>query len=242
MPEEINRILTDHASDYLFTTEASGNNNLRREGICLSKVHFVGNVMIDSLVELLPLAKRRWEQAWVSFNSQCLDHYALVTLHRPSNVDASDTLREILRSIRRIACELPVVFPVHPRTRSRLEGLGSQELDGSLLLSDPLGYLDFMALMSRASLVVTDSGGIQEETSFLGIPCITVRENTERPITLTEGTNRLVTASEDVIVQAANDALSWPRKETDIPLWDGQAAVRIVEVLRSGSKNNYRGR
>jgi len=234
MPEEINRILTDHASDFLFTTETSGNENLEKEGISLSKVHFVGNVMIDSLVRLLPVAQRRWEQAWAAIGASSAEDYVLVTLHRPANVDDLETLGEILEALRRIAADHRVVFPVHPRTRSRIQQLGSPDLDGNLLLSTPLGYLDFMALMSRASLILTDSGGIQEETTYLKIPCLTVRPNTERPITITQGTNQLVAANAEALVEKASEALtSRSVQDTEIPaLWDGKAAQRIVDVLR----------
>ena len=247
MPEEYNRLLTDHITDLLFTTEPSANENLLREGIPEEKVHFVGNVMIDTLVRLLPKVEERpilaelglvengegkgenGEKIWE------IRKYVLVTLHRPSNVDEPGTLREILLALNDIAHEVPVVFPVHPRTRRRMEDGGGKVEGGNLIILKPLGYLDFLALMRHAALVITDSGGIQEETTYLGVPCLTARANTERPVTITHGTNQLVASSRSAIVQAAQNALNYqPRHGTlDRPeLWDGHAAERIVGVFR----------
>jgi len=241
MPEEINRIVTDHVSDLLFTTEPSANENLSREGIPPEKVFFVGNVMIDTLVALLPKAQARGTQIKRALSGRNgagdLNRYALVTLHRPSNVDDLDTLNEIVLALETLSQEIPVFFPVHPRTRPKIQGLISNQQNGNLSLLDPLGYLDFLALMSEATLVVTDSGGIQEETTYLQIPCLTLRENTERPITLTQGTNRLVPCQRDTIVAAFSEILnggSTRRPTTEIPdLWDGSASQRIVQILSS---------
>ena len=186
MPEEINRVLTDHIASLLFTTEPSGNENLLQEGIPQEYIHFVGNPMIDSLRRHLDkaLASRPWEK--FALKPSC---YGLVTLHRPANVDDPDVLFEISSALKEISEEISLLFPVHPRTRQRIEQFGIDL--GSLKVAEPLGYIDFLGLMAKASLVITDSGGIQEETTALGVPCITLRLNTERPITLERGTNRL---------------------------------------------------
>jgi UDP-N-acetylglucosamine 2-epimerase (non-hydrolysing) len=235
MPEEINRILTDHLSDLLFTTEPSGNVNLRREGIADSKVHFVGNTMIDTLVRLLPSAQVRW----ASIRSQLgLENYVLVTLHRPSNVDDPFVLSEMIHALLEIGLATQVVFPVHPRTRQRIASLGINMADKNVMLTEPLGYLDFLALEANASLVLTDSGGVQEETTYLGVPCLTVRPNTERPITLTVGTNQLVSNNREAIVASAQSAIMLDQHRSVLvrpELWDGFAARRIVNVLREMS-------
>jgi len=229
MPEEINRVLTDHLSDVLFTSEPSGNANLMREGIDKEKIFFVGNTMIDTLVQLLPVAKMRWEKLHEVYH---LDRYILVTLHRPANVDNIDRLREIVGALSEVSMDYPVIFPVHPRTRKVIM---ESDLDCSYLtMVDPLGYLDFLCLESKASLVVTDSGGIQEETTFLGIPCLTVRPNTERPLTLTNGTNRLVSANRKELLQSIYKVLE-DGKTNEPPsllLWDGRASERIVNILK----------
>ena len=203
MPEEINRILTDHLSELLFVTEESGRTNLESEGISGEKIKFVGNTMIDTLVSLLPRAEQRWPT--LSKKLDLCDEegnaqkFILVTLHRPSNVDDPEVLEEMINGLSRIAKELKVIFPVHPRTRKKIENLGSNTLTDRLDLIEPLGYLDFLSLTANASVVLTDSGGIQEETTYLGIPCLTARPNTERPVTLTKGTNRLIASTSDAI-------------------------------------------
>jgi len=225
MPEEINRIVTDRLADLLFTPSEDGDANLRQEGIASEKIHLVGNVMIDSLVRLLPAARRQAKNGFP-------DRYALVTLHRPSNVDDGVILKGILESLLELNEQLDVVFPVHPRTRQRIAEFGISVK--KLHLLEPLPYLEFLGRQSRAAVVITDSGGIQEETTYLGIPCLTVRENTERPITLTLGTNVLVgkdraKLSSELVKILAGKA----RKGTVPPLWDGHAGERIAELLCS---------
>jgi UDP-N-acetylglucosamine 2-epimerase (non-hydrolysing) len=230
MPEEINRILTDAISRWLFVSEPSGVENLRREGIPADQVHFVGNVMIDSLLAFRELSARSTILDQLSLVGRT---YGVLTLHRPANVDDPETLDAVLTAVERIQRELPIVFPIHPRTRKAVEGRNLARMHG-LTITDPLGYLDFMRLLSGARLVLTDSGGIQEETTVLGIPCLTLRNNTERPITITQGTNRLVGLDPRRIVDAAQGALVNPPSGGRIPeLWDGQAASRIVDVLLS---------
>ena len=231
MPEEINRLITDQLADLLFTPSADADENLRREGINASKIHFVGNVMIDTLVRLLPRTENRLDPG-VS------GPYVLVTLHRPSNVDDLDWLRQLLEMLTDLSKHLSVIFPVHPRTRQRLQELGKVcKTDDRLRLCDPLPYLEFLALQRHAKLVITDSGGIQEETTFLGVPCLTVRENTERPITISLGTNQLIGRDLARLRNAAEDALrggSRPEiSATGIPFWDGRAAERIAQVITS---------
>jgi UDP-N-acetylglucosamine 2-epimerase (non-hydrolysing) len=230
MPEEINRLVTDQLSDLLFTPSADGDDNLRAEGIPSEKIHCIGNVMIDTLVRLLP-------QARPPRDLQVRSPYILVTLHRPANVDELPWLEETLRVLAERAKEVPVVFPVHPRTQQRVRELPSFQPSKGLLLLDPLPYLEFLALQQHAAIVVTDSGGIQEETSFLGVPCLTVRENTERPITLTHGTNTLVGRDPERLASAIRSALAAPhRVASAIPLWDGHAADRLVAfILRNDS-------
>jgi UDP-N-acetylglucosamine 2-epimerase (non-hydrolysing) len=231
MPEEINRLVTDQLSDLLFTPSADADENLLREGIDAAKIHLVGNVMIDTLVRLLPSAQRLLEDE----NFACVDSpYALVTLHRPSNVDDLPWLREMLATLSELSTRLQVVFPVHPRTRQRLDGLNAAANHGSLLrLIEPLPYLEFIALQSRAALVITDSGGVQEETTFLGVPCLTVRENTERPITMMQGTNQLVGRDLQRLRSAAEEVLNKAKQisHVPIPLWDGHAAERIADKI-----------
>jgi UDP-N-acetylglucosamine 2-epimerase (non-hydrolysing) len=239
MPEEINRLLTDQIADLLFTPSADADDNLRAEGIPPERIRLVGNVMIDSLLKHLPRSRK----STIRQDLQ-LEEYAVLTLHRPSNVDEPETLRRILEAIEKIGERLPVVFPVHPRTRKMIaeSELADRFLDAKeLRLIDPLGYLDFLSLYSAARLVLTDSGGIQEETSVLGIPCLTLRENTERPITISLGTNRIVGTDPEKIIAAAFDALNTSRSPSiredsaipaSIPLWDGHAAERIVDALR----------
>jgi UDP-N-acetylglucosamine 2-epimerase (non-hydrolysing) len=229
MPEEINRIVTDQLADVLFTPSPDANANLLREGIADEKIHFVGNVMIDTLQGMLPAARQRpvFERLNLAPGS-----YLLVTLHRPENVDVPETLRAIAAALQQVAAELPVVFPVHPRTRQRLASCGIAWNDAHMRLIEPQGYLDFLALLDSARLVLTDSGGVQEETTWLGVPCLTVRRNTERPVTIDMGTNRLVASNEAAIVQAVAQELSRGRRETRRPeLWDGAAARRIVDIM-----------
>jgi UDP-N-acetylglucosamine 2-epimerase (non-hydrolysing) len=230
MPEEINRILTDQMADVLFTTEESANENLAQEGIPGSRIHFVGNVMIDSLMRSLPLAARSTIVERLSLSAGC---YVVVTLHRPFNVDEPTTLQEILAALGELARDLPVIFSVHPRTRERIAALGFRAEGSNLRLLEPLGHVDFLRLYSAAALVLTDSGGLQEETTYLDIPCLTLRPTTERPVTLTLGTNRLVASERDAIVRAARVSLD--RGAADHkpppPFWDGHAAVRIVDAL-----------
>jgi UDP-N-acetylglucosamine 2-epimerase (non-hydrolysing) len=230
MPEEINRLLTDQLSDLLFTPSADANQNLLSEGMDPTKIHLVGNVMIDTLVHLLPRCNSR-------LPADSPSPYALVTLHRPSNVDDLPWLRELLAALTELSQQLHVIFPAHPRTRQRLDGLGHSLANDRLRIVEPQPYLEFLALQRHAALVITDSGGIQEETTFLGVPCLTVRDNTERPITITHGTNQLVGRNLDRLRQAAREIMernSKPdRTEANhrIPLWDGGAAERIAQVI-----------
>jgi len=231
MPEEINRLVTDQISDLLLTPSPDAGENLLAENIPPARIRFVGNVMIDSLYAQMERAGRSRIREELGVKGT---DYAVVTLHRPSNVDAPEPLERVLSALERIGERLPVIFPVHPRTRGRLKEFGLLERANRcaprLRLVEPLGYLDFLRLFSGASLVLTDSGGIQEETTALNIPCLTLRDNTERPITITHGTNRLVGTDSDAITHAAFDALDHPRASVP-PLWDGQAADRILNAL-----------
>ena len=233
MPEEINRVLTDHLSTLLFTSEPCGAENLRREGIEEEKIRFVGNTMIDSLVAALPRTQDgRAVKELGLWDTHRPNSYVLVTLHRPSNVDSSVELARILEGLAEVSSRVPVVFPVHPRTRLRLESTSSVRLPTQIRLLPPVGYVDFLTLERHASLVITDSGGIQEETTYLRVPCLTVRPNTERPITLLGGQNRLIKPSE--IPFAVDDVLSMrPVSTQPPPLWDGHSAERIVKHLES---------
>jgi len=232
MPEEINRILTDALADYLFVTEEDAIQHLLKEGRPRESIYLVGNVMIDSLRHFLPLAQKSaiGEQLALK-NDAAWQRFAVLTLHRPSNVDSTEKLAELLGAIDSIAAQVPVIFPVHPRTQQRLAQAGIKT-HPQLKLIPPIGYLDFLCLLSKATLVLTDSGGIQEETTALGVPCLTLRENTERPITISEGTNQLIGTDPARIVAAAHDILAGKGKPGRIPpLWDGHAAERIVDVL-----------
>ena len=232
MPEEINRVLTDALAHYLFVTELDAIENLLREGRPLESIFFVGNVMIDSLNHFLPLAKksRIGEELGLAKGPIWRD-FAVLTLHRPSNVDSPERLNELLSAVDSVGEQLPVIFPVHPRTEQRLAQAGVL-MHQSLRFIRPLGYLDFLCLLSQARVVLTDSGGIQEETTALGVPCLTLRENTERPVTVTQGTNLLVGTDPARIVRAVRDSLATKRKIGCIPpLWDGHAAERIVDAL-----------
>ena len=231
MPEEINRLLTDQLSDLLFTPSPDGDENLLREGIDSSRIHRVGNVMIDTLLRLLPRTQQH-------LPANLPSSYALVTLHRPSNVDDLSWLSDLLATLADLSAQLTVIFPVHPRTRQRLEALGSQPPSrAQLRLVEPLPYLEFLALQRHATLVITDSGGIQEETTFLNVPCLTVRENTERPITISMGTNQLVGRDLKKLRSAAREILQRSRETNAelntprVPLWDGHAAERIAQII-----------
>ncbi len=247
MPEEINRIVTDHLADLLFVTEKSGQVNLRREGIPGNKVFFVGNTMIDSLFAF----KDRADQSTIldtlelrsgldqKKGSRSNKPFALLTLHRPSNVDTADALRRILEGISELSKKMEVVFPVHPRTRKRVQEFGLdhffEEKSGKersgIRLIEPLGYLDFLCLMKNARLVLTDSGGVQEETTCLGVPCVTIRENTERPATVRDGTNLVAGTSVKGIRKTIARQMARKRKGRAPQKWDGRAAKRIIKIL-----------
>jgi len=226
MPEEINRLITDQLADLLFTPSMDGDANLKNEGIPESKIHCVGNVMIDTLVKLLPNAVKpnRFKD---------LKQYVLVTLHRPSNVDDFESLKSILQNLEITSDSIPIIFPVHPRTKKIITANNLDIINNiNFHLIEPLGYLEFLGLMKNATAVITDSGGIQEETTYLDIPCITVRENTERPITLSLGTNQLIGKDYFKIPDLINSAINIKkRSHTIIPLWDGKASERIAEIL-----------
>jgi UDP-N-acetylglucosamine 2-epimerase (non-hydrolysing) len=227
MPEEINRVLTDQIADLLFTPSEDGDQNLLREGIEPEKIHCVGNVMIDTLISLEgAIAKAKVEIPSAP--------YLLVTLHRPSNVDSEGKLKKIIATLAEISEEVTVLFPVHPRTADRISDAGSKLSQGkNFQLLDPLGYIDFIALEKNAAGVITDSGGIQEETTYLGIPCLTVRENSERPVTVTVGTNTLVGSDMSLLKEEAGKILLGDGKTGKIPpLWDGEAAKRIAAILK----------
>ena len=225
MPEEINRLVTDQIADLLFTPSEDADLHLRREGIAPEKIRRVGNVMIDTLVRCLPLL------ANVS-PGPVAPPFALVTLHRPSNVDDPATLAPLLQCLGRISARLPVVFPVHPRSAARIGALPGFQRPERLHLIEPLGYLEFLAMERRATVVITDSGGVQEETTYLGVPCLTLRENTERPVTVTLGTNLLIGFDYGRLEEEANRALAGSfKKGTVPPLWDGRAAERIADAM-----------
>jgi UDP-N-acetylglucosamine 2-epimerase (non-hydrolysing) len=231
MPEEINRILTDSIANLLLTPSADGDENLRDEGVGEERIFRVGNIMIDSLFENVKKA----ESSNIHRDLELNDEYALLTLHRPSNVDDKVTFTTIIEALEEIADDLDIVFPIHPRTRKmaisfdlfdRLENISGMRI------TEPIGYLDFVSLISRSKLVLTDSGGLQEETTALGIPCLTLRENTERPITVTEGTNTIVGTDKDLIISLSKEVVKNGGKSGRIPeLWDGNTAGRIVDVL-----------
>src|SRR5712692_10043263 len=232
MPEEINRIVTDALSDYLFVTEEGAINNLIQEGRPRDRIFFVGNVMIDALRQFLPLAQNSsiGEELGL-LNGAGWRRFAVLTLHRPSNVDSVETLSRLLGAIGAIANEIPVIFPVHPRTQQRLAAAKISR-HPQVRIIPPVGYYDFLWLMSHSTIVLTDSGGIQEETTALGVACLTLRKNTERPITISQGTNLLVGTDPEKIIFAAREALAGTGKVGRLPpLWDGHAAERIVQTL-----------
>jgi UDP-N-acetylglucosamine 2-epimerase (non-hydrolysing) len=257
MPEEVNRVLTDHISDLLFVTEESGIQNLRNEGISPGAIHFVGNTMIDSLMVFKERAESSSILERLGLRAQTggygegnpTRHYALLTLHRPSNVDNRDTFLDILSGLKKLADDYPIIFPAHPRTKQRIVEFGielrleinekrikedvrdSRSRQGGIILTEPLGYLEFLCLMKHAALVVTDSGGIQEETTCLGIPCVTVRENTERPVTVESGTNVIAGTTKGTIEAAIRRQMGRKDGQSMPKNWDGQAATRIVDVL-----------
>lgn len=238
MPEEINRVLTDQVADRLYTTERSAQENLQREGIPLQRICFAGNVMIDSLVENRKHAPSAADTLTAhGIDEAVLDHpsgYGVVTMHRPSNVDDAATLCDLLDVLAEVATQLPLVFALHPRTRANLErfGLMSRMDPARMLCLPPQGYLEMLGLMAGATLVLTDSGGLQEETTALGVPCLTLRENTERPITIEQGTNILVGRNRGIILQSVTDILAGRGKQGRIPeYWEGRAAERIAADL-----------
>jgi UDP-N-acetylglucosamine 2-epimerase (non-hydrolysing) len=228
MPEEINRLVTDQLSDLLFTPSPDGDENLKREGVAAEKIFLVGNVMIDTLVQFLPKAEELFGDLKEKLS---LDRFGLVTLHRPSNVDDEAVFLPMLQVLDELSRDLPLIFPVHPRTRDRW----SEQLrrcNSNLRTIEPLGYLEFLALQKHAAVVITDSGGIQEETTYLGTPCLTLRENTERPITITAGTNVLIGRDWKMLREEFAKSLNGYRKCSGaIPLWDGHASDRIAEIL-----------
>jgi len=233
MPEEINRLLTDSISDLLFVTEQSGIDNLKKEGIDSDKVHFVGNVMIDTLMANREKARKSDILRRLGLS---VKGYTVITLHRPSNVDDFDKFEQIITAFEQIEKEIKLVFPIHPRTRSNIKGtdLGNRLNGmGNMILLDPIGYLDFLCLMSNAALMMTDSGGIQEETTILGVPCMTLRENTERPVTITEGTNMLVCITTKDILKNYQEIMdNSDSYSAKVPkFWDGKAAKRIAGII-----------
>jgi UDP-N-acetylglucosamine 2-epimerase (non-hydrolysing) len=232
MPEEVNRVLTDQISDLLFITEASAAENLRREGVPEDRIHFTGNVMIDTLLAHAAEARRRGIPSRYGVAPQ---RYAVLTLHRPSNVDQDDTFGRLMDALSEIGREMPILFPVHPRTRPALQrsALAAHMIEsGSLRLLDPLGYLDFLGLVADSGVVLTDSGGVQEETTVLGVPCLTLRTSTERPATIAEGTNTLVGTSRERILDAWRKAKTHHGTRRVPQFWDGKAAERFFAVLR----------
>jgi len=268
MPEEVNRVLTDHLSDLLFVTEESGVRNLRNEGVPPGNIHFVGNTMIDALLALLGKAEESTilkdlelrPKDGKADTARSVDRYALLTLHRPGNVDDRESFVNILNGLEDLARGYPVIFPVHPRTRQRIKEFGldsnfcadaiqtekdtrrSRSGKHGIVLIDPLGYLDFLCLMKYAALVVTDSGGIQEETTILGTPCVTVRENTERPVTVESGTNAIAGTKASAIKDTIRHQLRRDKKVNEPRNWDGQTAARIISILvqKHGEKRSVR--
>ncbi len=237
MPEEINRLATDAISDLLLTPSPDGDENLLREGVPVEKIRLVGNIMIDSLINHQKKAEK--SEIINQLNAEhkiCLakDNYALVTLHRPSNVDTKKGLDKILSAFEEISKSIYIVFPIHPRTRKNIQEFGLQsKLNNNIIFTEPIGYYDFMHLQMNTKFVLTDSGGLQEESTFFGIPCLTLRENTERPITITQGTNQLVRLETNDIIEKAKEILDGQQKKGSVPqFWDGKTAERIVTLFR----------
>ncbi len=229
MPEEVNRIVTDCLADLLLTPSADGDENLVKEGVPRDKIHLVGNIMIDTLMRHLPMATLDRIRDRVPVEDK---GYAVLTLHRPSNVDDPVILNRILEAVAHVARRMPVVFPVHPRTRQRLATSGIA-LPANVILTEPMGYIDFLSLSSHARIILSDSGGLQEESTALGIPCLTLRENTERPVTITHGTNRLVGTQTAAIIAGFDEAMAREHEpQRRPPLWDGQTAGRVATVLQ----------
>ena len=237
MPEEINRLLTDRLSSFLFTTSPEAKTNLMNEGVSESNIFYTGNIMIDTLFKL----RSQWGKSRILnklglMNGKKTMDYILLTLHRPSNVDDKKSLQEVFRALKAIPCHIPIVYPVHPRTKKSIQKLGlSRQMHQivNMIRISPLGYLDFMKLMSKSLCVLTDSGGVQEETTVLDIPCLTLRSNTERPITVTKGTNVLVGTQSHRMIKEIRDILDGKKKKGKIPkYWDGKSAKRIVNVLK----------
>lgn len=230
MPEEVNRIVTDCLADLLLTPSTDGDENLIKEGVPREKIHFVGNIMIDTLMRHLPMATLDRIRDRVPVTDK---GYGVLTLHRPSNVDDPAILRRILVAIQHVAKQMPVVFPVHPRTRQRLTSFGVDDLLTNVMLTEPMGYIDFLSLSSHARIILSDSGGLQEESTALGIPCLTLRENTERPVTITHGTNQLVGTQTAAIIAGFDAAMARENEPQRIPpLWDGKTAGRVAAVLQ----------
>jgi UDP-N-acetylglucosamine 2-epimerase (non-hydrolysing) len=229
MPEEINRLVTDRLADLLLTPSPDADEHLKAEGVPPEKIVLVGNIMIDTLMRHLPIATLDRLRPRLDLQPRA---YAVLTLHRPSNVDRPDTFKGILEAVHEIARELPIVFPVHPRTRERVREFGLERYFEGVTLTEPLGYVDFLSLSSNARLVLSDSGGLQEESTALGIPCLTLRENTERPVTVTHGTNRVVGMNPANILAGYRAAMSDTNLDRRPPLWDGHTAPRVANVLQ----------
>jgi UDP-N-acetylglucosamine 2-epimerase (non-hydrolysing) len=233
MPEEINRVLTDRLSTFLFTTSPEAKSNLVNEGISTKKIHFVGNTMIDSLIEF----KDKFDKSNIRKLLDIHSDYALITLHRPSNVDDEKNLKNLINSIQNTSKIIPCIFPIHPRTKNKLKSINLYNKlinNKDIKLIDPLGYIDFMCLQMNARTVLTDSGGVQEESTFFGVPCITVRENTERPITISKGSNKLIGTKYEKIPKEVGNIINNKSNKYSIPaLWDGKSANRISKILES---------